>query len=139
MNDLLISAIKYLSDYGSTPEYPLYHFDKDDIDHLSTTDTWTNDDKRKGLYLFVKYRRILIRAGFDYYSLFPKNNYNHDLVERTNKIYKHLDYLVSKHKIKPPRAFDLMPLEDVEEWVRNKIIEMRVLNAGRDGITTSAK
>ena len=137
MIPLVRSAIQHLASLGSTEEYPLYLDDRDKLVRLATTEEWTDEDKRTALLLFAKYRRILIRDGFDYYAVFPKNKYNHDLEDRVKKVYGFMDYLQKTHNIKPPFGFDLMPVDDVEKWVRNKIIEVRILNAQRSG--TAAK
>lgn len=126
-------AIKHLASLDNGGEYPLYVYDRDNIRRLANAIEWTDGDKRSGLFLFAKYRRILIRDGFDYYKIFPRTKADHDLEERTTKVYRHLDYLVKHHNVKPPRGADLMMLESLEAWVKNKIIEVRILNAERKG------
>jgi len=130
---LLRSAMQHLAGFSSIDEYSLYTYDRDALTRLSSIESWTDEDKRQALFMFAKYRRILIHAGYDYHMVFPRNKDNHDLVMRTKKVYEYMDYLVKTHNIKPPRAFDLMQLEDVEQWVRDKIIEVRILNAKRNG------
>lgn len=130
---LVRSAIQHLHAVESTEYYPLYTYDQDPIKHLVEKDEWTDEDKRTALFMFARYRRILIRDGFDYYKVFPKNRFNHDLETRTRKAYHQMDHLVKKYGIKPPRGFDLRPLEDLEQWVHDKIIEVRILNAERIG------
>lgn len=130
---LVRSALTHLAGLESTDYYPLYTYDREPIKHLAEKDEWTDDDKRSALFMFVKYRRILMRDGFDYYAVFPKNRFNHNLDVRTKKAYAHMDYLMKNHGIKPPRGCDLRPLEDMEQWVHDKIIEVRILNAKRNG------
>lgn len=133
ISSLVRSAIQHLDTIDSTDYYPLHEYDRDTLHRLATTDPWTDDDARSAMFLFAKYRRILIRDGFDYHAVFPKNRHNHDEEERTKKVYEHLDYLVKRHNVKPPFCFDLRSLDEMEQWVKNKIIEVRILNAKRNG------
>lgn len=129
---LVRSAIHHLTGLGANEELcPFYLTDRPALDRLDAIPDWSPDDQRVALLLFAKYRRLLIRNGFDYHTIFPKNKDNHDLVARIKKVYEHADYLVKTHNIRPPRGFDLMPLESVDQWVRDKIIEARVMNARR--------
>lgn len=138
MNSLVLRAMQHLDTFESADHYPLYTYDRDTLHRLATTEPWTEDDKRSALFLFAKYRRVLMRDGFDYYAVFPKTRENHDLEERTKKVYRYLDYLVKHHGVKPPRGAELMMLESLEVWVKNKIIEVRILNAERNGTNLAA-
>jgi hypothetical protein len=131
------SAIKHLAGFESVKEYPLYEYDREQIRQIATTEEWTDADKRAALFLFAKYRRVLVRDGFDYYKVFPKNSHNADLEARTKKVWDYVDYLVKHHNQKPPRGYDLLPLEDLELWVREKIVELRGKNAERNGTTVA--
>ena len=133
MMSIVRPAIIHLASLENETQYPLYLYDKGSLHKLSQTQEWTDEDKRAALFLFAKYRRILIRDGFDYYAIFPKNKMNYDLEERVKKAYSYLDYLVKNHNIKPPRGFDLLPLEDMEKWVYDEIIKVRIDHARRDG------
>jgi hypothetical protein len=139
MIQIVKQAVNHLALLENETEYPLYLYDRDEIHRLSHAAEWTDKDKRSGLFLFAKYRRVLIRDGFDYYKIFPKSKHNHDLEERTTRVYRHLDYLVKHHHVKPPRGADLMILESLEEWVKNKIIEVRILNAKRNGNAAASR
>lgn len=130
---LVRSAIQHLDTIESADHYPLFLYDRDTLHRLATTDPWTDADQRSALFLFAKYRRILMRDGFDYHVVFPKNRHNHDEEQRVKAVYTHLDYLMKHHNVKPPHCFDLRPLEDMERWVKNKIMEVRIKNAERNG------
>lgn len=130
---LVRSAIQHLDAVESTDYHPILVYDRDTLHRLATADPWTDEDKRSALFLFAKYRRILIRDGFDYHAVFPKNQLNHEEMERVKKVYHYLDYLVKRHNVKPPFCFDLRPIDEMESWVKSKIIEVRIANAERNG------
>lgn len=138
IESLVRSAIQHLGALDSCDQYPLYTYDRDDLHRLATADPWSDHDKRAALFLFAKYRRILMRDGFNYYTVFPRTKWNHDEEVRVKKVYQYMDYLVRTHGLKPPHGFDLRPLDDVERWVREKIIEMRIKHAGRNGVAVAA-
>lgn len=130
---LVRSAIQHLAKIGSVDDYPLYEIDRETFIRLTAPDVeWSANDQREALMLFAKYRRILIRDGFDYYTVFPKNKYNHDVATKVKRVYGYMDYLVKSHGIKPPHGFDLMPLDDAEKWVREMVVAVRIKNARRN-------
>lgn len=105
--------------------------DRTFVSSLAKKDEWVKDEKIQALMLVHKYRRFLILKGVDYHSVFPKTKHNRTDVEKIKNISKILLILEKTYNIRPPRGYDLMPIDDLEMWVKEKAKE--VIGAQRNG------